>query len=233
MFVRSARFYDAIYSWKDYAGEARRLEAMIRARKPDARTLLDVACGTGRHLELLRDSFDVEGVELEQHMLEIARARLPGITVHPGDMLEFDLGRRFDAVTCLFAAIAYTLTRENLRVAIGNLARHVEPGGVVAVEPYVFPERWEEGRIRAEFVDEPDLKIARLNVARPLTDPMGVEFHHLVATRNGVEHFTEEHLVGMFSREDFQAAFADAGLEAELDDEGLMGRGLFLAVAPA
>ena len=32
MFVHSAQFYDAIYAWKDYAAEARRLKALLAER---------------------------------------------------------------------------------------------------------------------------------------------------------------------------------------------------------
>jgi ubiquinone/menaquinone biosynthesis C-methylase UbiE len=49
MFTQSAEFYDAIYHFKDYRAEAERLHALIQThvRRP-ARTLLDVACGTGQ-----------------------------------------------------------------------------------------------------------------------------------------------------------------------------------------
>ena len=33
MFVHSAQFYDAIYAWKDYAAEARRLKALLAERQ--------------------------------------------------------------------------------------------------------------------------------------------------------------------------------------------------------
>ena len=54
MFSRSAHLYDAIYSFKDYAGEAETLRALVEERAPGARSLLDVACGTGKHLAELR-----------------------------------------------------------------------------------------------------------------------------------------------------------------------------------
>ena len=50
MFTNSARFYDAVYSFKDYEAESQRLQALIEERSPGAATLLDVACGTGKHL---------------------------------------------------------------------------------------------------------------------------------------------------------------------------------------
>lgn len=69
VFTKSAAFYDALYSWKDYQGEVEKLTAVIRSCVPDARTLLDVACGTGRDLELLSDGYRVEGLDLDAQLL--------------------------------------------------------------------------------------------------------------------------------------------------------------------
>jgi SAM-dependent methyltransferase len=101
----SNEFYDAIYSHKDYAAEAARVHELIRHRCPGARTLLDVACGTGRHLEQLRAWYHVEGLDLDTRLLAAAQARLPAVLLHEADMRDFALGCRFDAITCLFSAI--------------------------------------------------------------------------------------------------------------------------------
>lgn len=101
VFTKSAAFYDALYSWKDYQGEVEKLTAVIRSCVPDARTLLDVACGTGRDLELLSDGYRFEGLDLDAQLLAVARERLPSVPLHSGDMRDFELGRRFDVVTCL------------------------------------------------------------------------------------------------------------------------------------
>ena len=95
MFRKSQRFYDAVYAWKDYRLEVDRLDRTIRERNPSATTLLDVACGTGKHLELLRHRYRVEGLDLDSEMLAIARRRLgPDVPLHARDMLGFDLGRQ-------------------------------------------------------------------------------------------------------------------------------------------
>jgi SAM-dependent methyltransferase len=234
MFRRSQRFYDAIYSWKDYSAEAERIDAAIRSRRPGAETLLDVACGTGKHLELLRDRYQVEGVDLDPEMLEIAGARLgPGVPLHVGDMRDFDLAREFDVVTCLFSSIGYARTEDDLRRAVGTLFRHAGPGSVVLVEPWFTPDQWEPGHLNATFVDEPDLKIARLTLSEPATSPMTLTFHYLVGTGDGIEHFTEDHEVGMFTHEQYVEAFRAAGVEPEHESEGPMGRGLYVGVRPS
>lgn len=74
MFTKSARFYDAIYAFKDYEREAEHLHALIQARvSAAAPTVLDVACGTGLHLQHLQARYAVEGLDLDPNMLEIAR----------------------------------------------------------------------------------------------------------------------------------------------------------------
>jgi SAM-dependent methyltransferase len=107
MYSRSAPYYDLFHSDKNYEAEAADLHQLIQLRAPGAQTLLDVACGTGRHLEHLRRDYDVEGVEIEPRLLETARKRLPGVPLHAADMLTLDLRRRFDAVLCLFGGIGY------------------------------------------------------------------------------------------------------------------------------
>jgi SAM-dependent methyltransferase len=228
VFRKSQRFYDAIYAWKDYDGEAAKLEALIPERVPNARTLLDVACGTGKHLELLRDRFEVAGVDLDPEMIRLARERLgEDVPLHVGDMADFDLGRTFDVVTCLFSSIAYARTDGRLRATVANLVRHAGADGLVIVEPWFYPEAWGPGHVSANFADLEDLKVARMSISPPLTDPLTMTFHYLVATPAGVQHFTEDHVVGMFRHEQYVDAFRAAGLEVDHDPEGLMGRGLF------
>ena len=184
MFERSAELYDLVYGFKDYPGEARRIDELIRERRPEARSLLDVACGTGKHLALLADRYpDVAGLDLDEGLLAVARERLPDIPLHHADMTSFDLGRRFDAVTCLFSAIGYAGTEEKLRAAIGAMARHLEPGGVLIVEPWLEPQDWKPGHLHLLTVDEPDVKIARATVAGLEETTSIMDFHYLVVSR--------------------------------------------------
>jgi SAM-dependent methyltransferase len=231
VFHRSARIYDAVYSWKDYPREAELLHGLVQARKPDATTLLDVACGTGAHLAEFRGRYRCEGLDLDPELLAVARGRLPDVPLHRGDMREFDLGRRFDVVTCLFSSIGYVLTVEALERAVAAMARHLAPGGVLVVEPWLTPEAVTTPHVGAVFVDEPELKIARVNTIEVDGRRSSFEFHYLVGTPAGVEHFTEPHELGLFTHEEYLAAFRTAGLAVEHDEEGLMGRGLYIGVA--
>jgi SAM-dependent methyltransferase len=231
MFLQTQRFYDAIYGWKDYAAEAQRLKALLAGRQTSGRrTLLDIACGTGGHIPYLRDDFAYEGLDLDAKMLALARERFPDIPFHQGNLLDFDLGRQFDVVTCLFSSIAYVKTAQKLEQAIATMARHVRPGGVLVIEPFVAPQDWEAGRPTATFVDQPDLKIARMSVGAREGDVAIITFEYLVATSAGIERLSERHELGLFTDTQYRGAFTAAGCDVARDLDGLMGRSLYLGV---
>lgn len=231
MFLESERFYDAIYSFKDYAAEAGWLRYLLTEHgHPDGR-LLDVACGTAAHLVHLRAHYQVEGLDIDPGMLDVARAKLPGIAFHEGNMLDFDLGCRFEIVVCLFSSIGYMRTVERMNQAVANMARHVEPGGLLAIEPWFSPAQWKPGNLHALLVDEPDLKVARMSLSAPPVGNLSVlEFHYLVGEASGVRHVTEHHELGLFEDHEYRRAFEQAGLAPQFDGEGPSGRGLYFSV---
>jgi len=228
VFTRSAGIYDAVYSFKDYPAEAARLHALIEERTPAAASLLDVACGTGKHLELLRRWYEVAGIDLDPDLLGIARERLPDVRLELADMTGFDLGRRFDVVTCLFSSVGYVGTVERLDAAVAAMAAHLEPGGTLIVEPWLEPEAWVVDRPSLLSVDEPDLKIARMTLSGREGRLAIMSFEYLVGTPEGIESFSERHEAALFTDEEYRAAFAAAGLAVEHDREGLIGRGLYI-----
>ena len=216
--------YDTLLSFKDYEGEAARIHELVG----DRRTLLDVACGTGKHLDFLRRWYDVEGVDLDPALLAIARERLPTVPLHQADMRTFDLGKRFDAVTCLFSAIGYAGDTDGLNAAVARMAAHVVPAGILVVEPWIEPQAWIDGHLHLLTVDEDDRKIVRITRSERRGNVSILDFHYLVVTRDGAESFEERHEPTLFTREDYVDAFRRAGLEVEHDEEGLIGRGLYI-----
>lgn len=233
MYRRSARFYDTVYAFKDYPSEARNVWGLIQARTPGARSLLDVACGTGQHIELLRDHFaSVEGTDVNPVLLDGARKRCPGVPFHQADMTALDLGRTFDVVTCLFGSIGYVKTSENLTRAVAAMARHVAPGGLLLVEPWFTPEAFRTHTITANLGQHPDLKVAWMYTSEREGDLSILGMHYLVGTPDGVEHFTERHEIGLFSDRTYRDAFASAGFGVDFETAPALKRGCYVGAAP-
>jgi dTDP-3-amino-3,4,6-trideoxy-alpha-D-glucopyranose N,N-dimethyltransferase len=139
MFIDSPELYDAIYHFKNYARECDRLRSLINEVVPGARTILDVACGTGAHAKFLKHHYAFDGIDINESYLRAARLKNPSGNYTRADMTDFDLGGLYDVVTCLFSAIGIVRTFERLERAIACMVRHVRPGGVLIIEPWFTP----------------------------------------------------------------------------------------------
>jgi SAM-dependent methyltransferase len=235
VFEHSAHVYDLLYSFKDYEAESRDLVSLIRGRVPGATSLLDVACGTGRHLEPLRSAFpDVAGVDLDDGLLAIARERLPDVSLAHGDMRTFDLGRTFDAVTCLSSSVGYLRNDVELAAAVGRMAAHLAPGGVLIVDGWVRPDAWWPGTHVHALAETAD-GVAAARVARTWRDGdrTVLDLRYLIATADdGFAQEQEIHELTLFSDEAYRAAFAAASLAPEVVASPMEDRDRYAAVAP-
>ncbi len=229
MFKKSARFYDALYHFKDYGAAAAKLHQVIQDHDPNASTLLDVGCGTGQHLVFFREWYQVAGLDLSPELLAVARERCGDLPLHQGSMVDFELDRSFDVIVCLFSAIAYVRTLGLMEQAVLNMARHLRPGGLLMVEPWFSPETYWVGKLTANFADLPDLKIAWMYTSEREAGLSILDIHFLVGTPEGIEQFSERHELGLFTHEEHIAAFQKAGLDVRYDPVGF-GRGMYLGV---
>jgi len=228
-------YYDAIYeAMKDYAAEAERLRHLLEryARRP-LRDLLDMACGTGLHDQYLRAHYYVEGADLSSSQLEVARRRCPDLVFHEADMTDFDLGRDYDAVTCLFSAIGHAITEEKLRAAVRAMTSHVRSGGLVVIEPFIDPSDFRPGHISVEQGDREDAHVVRVTYSQRTGNVLKLTMHHYVS-RAGKVSVAEPLLfdIAMFTAGQLRGAMESAGLEVFHDPEGLMGRGLYVGRVP-
>jgi SAM-dependent methyltransferase len=236
-FAATSELYDAVYGHLDYEGSASAIEEVIRSRNPSASSLLDVACGTGRHLEVWRGCFErVVGADIDAGMLAVARDRIPDVALHRADFTDFDLGERFDAVTCLFSSIGYAATGDKLDAALSAMASHLRPGGVLVVEAWFTPGQLVPPWVRAQVVEEPDRVILRSSRMRYRGDDDGgvtdLEFQYLVTTVDGSSVIPEQHTTGVYTADRYLAAARRAGLDATFAPEGSpLGRGLLVGIA--
>jgi SAM-dependent methyltransferase len=218
-FTSSARVYDLLYeaAGKNYEVEADELHVLIQTRRPGAASLLDVACGTGAHLQYLRRYYEVAGVDLAPAMLEEAKNRLSDIHFVGGDMRTFQLRRTFDAITCLFSAIGYMRSTAELDEAVQTMGSHLSQGGVLVVDGWVRRQSWRDpGTIHALSANGHGLVAARVAISRRDGTHTTLELHHLVGSPDGVEYLVESHDMTLFSDDEYRSAFDRAGLAVEV-----------------
>jgi SAM-dependent methyltransferase len=138
--TRSGDDYDATYDRRAAAGENVHGEAdFVERFKP--RSVLDAGCGTGRvGRQLARRGVEVVGVDIDEEMLGTARRKGEGAEWVLGDLATVDLGRRFDAIV-MAGNVMIFLTPGTEAAVVANLARHLEPEGVLIAGFQLQPGR--------------------------------------------------------------------------------------------
>ncbi|MFF0174066.1 class I SAM-dependent methyltransferase [Micromonospora profundi] len=230
-----AEIYDLLYAGrgKDFAAEADAVARVVRDRRPQARSVLDVACGTGEHLRRLAAAFpEVAGLELSPAMCTVAEAKLPSGTVHVGDMRSFALGREFDAVCILTGTIGYARDVDELCATVRTMAAHLAPGGVLVIDPWWSPDTFLDGHVAHDVVHDDTRTVVRVSHSARQGLAARHEAHYVVADGGGIRHFSHVQMLTLFTREDYLGALRSAGCTAEhlTDAGGLPGRGLFAGV---
>ena len=233
MYKELAKYYDLIYSWKDYKGEIKRIKKLIKKFKiSTGNELLDVGCGTGKHLEYLKDDFSCTGCDLNTEMLDIAKEKINGVSFFQADMITLAFNKKFDAIISLFSSIGHVKTYDNLEQTIQNFSRHLKRGGVVIIESWLTKSTYDTGRPGMTTYDAEDIKIARLNTTKIENDLSILEFYYLIAERDkDVVYYSEKHELGLFEIDKFLEYMTNSGLKAEFLEDGLMkGRGLYIGI---
>ena len=232
-YATAAEFYDLLYRGeKDYAAEAEVIAGILHGVDPAITSVLDVACGTGSHARALLDlGFRVDGVDLEPTFVDVARAKCPEGAFHVGDMTRLELPQRYDAVTCLFSAIGYARSNGELSSTLAGMRAHLNPGGVVVVDPWFEPGQLTNGWISTLIAKDDDVSVCRMS--RTLVDGgvSRLEFEYLIGTPAGIERRSEVHQLTLFTQHEMEAAFFAAGLTVERLPEVLRTRGLYVGRA--
>ena len=198
-----------------------------------SKTLLDIACGTGKHVEILQNHYQVQGLDINLNLLKIARQRCPEVPFHQKNMTAFDLGQKFDVITCLFCSIAYVKTIKNAEMALACMARHLQPGGIIIIEPWVNPENCWVNKVNADIVDKPELKIVRMHTYKVENQVSVFDYNYLVGTPEEVKYFKERSELGLFTHRQYIQMFEKAGLEVSFYDTDIFPKhkyGLYIGI---
>ena len=230
MFKDSAKWYDALYSFKDYQQESDAIVSFLTKEYPGADSILDVACGTAEHDKYLSKMYSVDGIDINSEFIKVASKKNPDGKYFRADMTDFDLSKTYDIILCLFSSIGYVKTIDNVIKTLRCFKKHLNEHGIIVIEPWFVPAAWNpDGRVHMLTGETTDGKICRMNINQQEGSLSILNFHYLVGTSNGVEYFTEIHELGLFSVEEMKETFKVVKLSVSYDKDGLTGRGLYIA----
>jgi SAM-dependent methyltransferase len=221
---RHAEIYDLFYADKDYAGEARFVQAWLASLADEpVRRVLDLACGTGRHaLELERLGLHVTGVDSSGSMLGVARRRAAesgsAVSFLEQDMRALDVGRSdHDAILCLFDSLGYLVSNDAILEALRRVRAHLRPGGLFVGEIWHAPamvRHFDPVRIRRfQLPDGEILRISETTIDVPTQTAEVTYTIHEFGSAGGHRSFQERQRNRFFQVQEMALLLETAGLE--------------------
>ena len=225
--VPSLKLYNDLAEWfplltppEDYAQEAVIYRQIIeRHRGPGpAETVLELGCGGGHNACHLKARFRMTLADLSPAMLDVSRKRNPECEHLQGDMRTLRLDRQFHAVF-IQDAIGYMTSEADLSAALTTAFVHCVPGGVALFCPDFMRETFTPGTTcggsdgdgRAlrylEWTWDPD----------PDDHRYRVDFAYLLRTGEQVQVAGDTHVLGLFSRGEWERLIRQAGFDVQLE----------------
>ena len=145
---RHPRYYAIGYRWNTEI-ECDFLEACLKAHgPPKASRLLDVGCGTGRHLmSLAKRGYQMTGVDASPEMVayvkEEASKASQQVAVSVDDLRHLAIKGRYDAAFCFMDTFRFLLTNEEILSHLRTVGGLLAPGGLYLTDFWV-PSRWDQ-----------------------------------------------------------------------------------------
>lgn len=171
-----------------------RLFALLEGRGVPAGRLLDAGCGTGTlAIAAAARGWGTTGIDRSPSLLDRARAKDADGHVRwvEGDVERFDLGSRFDLVTCVGDVLNHLESIEGWERAFGRFAAHLEPGGLLffdamtargleRMDTYTVHDR-PDGALLLGIVWEPERRRSTLKVTTFVPEGDGLFRRHASA----------------------------------------------------
>lgn len=190
-----SKYYDLLYRDKNYKAETDYICKIIKKFNPEAKSLLDLGCGTGRHdTEFHKRGFKITGIELSEKMYSIAEKnkelisdKVENLIFKNGDIRNLKLRKKYDVIVSLFHVMNYQTKNNDLDQTIKTVKKHLNTNGVFMFDFWYGPAVLQDKPVkRLKIIKDDNIKIKRksIPVLRINENIVDVNFEILV-TENG------------------------------------------------
>jgi|JI6StandDraft_1071083.scaffolds.fasta_scaffold02715_3 SAM-dependent methyltransferase len=130
-------YYHVLYSHRDEAEAKNFLDRLdTHLNLPLAASVLDLACGKGRHsVYLSSKGYDVHGIDLSIESIQYAK-QFENDLLHfdVQDMRYFDLSKQFDCILNLFTSFGYFQNIEENLTVLKRIKTHLNKNGIFVLD---------------------------------------------------------------------------------------------------
>jgi len=140
-----AVYYDLLYKEKDYKAETEYVGRLLEENGITTGSILELGCGTGKHAEqFAKIGYSVHGIDLSSEMIKEAKKRELNhlsnqLYFEIGNICDFSVDKKFDAVISLFHVASYMIKNEQLVAMFKTAAKHLNSGGIFIFDFWYGP----------------------------------------------------------------------------------------------
>ena len=225
VFIKYANYYDLIYKDKDYLGEAIYLDKLLKKTRPKVKKILELGCGTGKHAQILQKyGYKITGIEQSPQMAKKAKKNLDKFIL--GDIRNFKINEKFDAVLSLFHVISYITDTKELTALFSNVANHLNKKGLFIFDLWYSPcVNRHQPEIRIKKVKNNEIEIFRIAEPENISNLNQVKIKYSIFVKSlktkKIDMFEEVHEMRHFSIPEIAALGEQNGFKLLFAEEFL------------
>lgn len=221
-----ASYYDLIYKNKDYRGEVKYIDSLIKQYAPSAKSIIDLGCGSGIHDWILSEmGYEVTGFDQSDSMLELARLRskeFPVVVQSPvfevGTLTEFSVKDQADVVVSLFDVISYIPNYDAFKSMCERLVLSLKSGGLFLFDCWYGPAVYSQGPgLSLKKLEDDRVSLVRVADGRlyPRSNSIEVDYDIFITNKSDstVEHLKEHHMIRCYFEDELDHLLKPFGFE--------------------
>jgi len=211
LFGQFAQYYDLLYEDKDYHQEAIYIDKLIKNFSNYEKiniNILDLACGTGKHLfELYDMGYKVEGSDISLEMVEVVRnkCKLNNIEIplyNESFQTAERIDKKYDVITALFSSINYIQNYNDFSITVKNIKKLLKKNGFFIFDFWngnSVLKNYSPVRVKRAIKD--DIEVIRVTdtTLNKITQIASLKFNFIIIKKNIIIHeFNETHQLRYF-----------------------------------
>ena len=219
-----SKYYDLLYKDKNYKLEIEYVLKILNNNNfKDFSSLLDLGCGTGKHLNLLSPSFQkCTGIDISHGMIDRAISEsknINNIDYMVSDISNYNIEERYSCIVSLFHVFSYLVTDLQVNAFFENASKHSKKGAFLFFDYYNHDGLMNDRPSnRVKVVENEEIKVYR--EAKPSLDIskriLTIEFDINLTDKNSnnEEHFfNESHSMRFFKQDEIESTALKFGFE--------------------
>ncbi len=196
-----AKIYDLMYTKETGYNHKNQVDWVDNWRKKTHRskTVLDLACGTGIHLEYFKKlGYKIQGIDASQKMLNVAKKRLGAVSLKKDFFETFNLKKKPDIITCYFNGMSYNTDLRKLKSTFKNIYKSLPDKGIFIFDVFCIEKSKKIFAIKK--FENKKIKISRTIIGLPTNKGFKSTMYYIIFDGKKSDILSETSLRGTFSK---------------------------------